>query len=76
MSILQPENPIDKKNSSLSDIDTLSSDTRKDIFHALTSKNTIKETVLRVYLLRHYPYVDTPEWREYEACLKKRKEIE
>lgn len=36
-----------------------------------TALNVMRPSV-RMYLLRHYPYEDTPEWREYEECLKKR----
>ncbi len=58
---------------SLNDVDTLTSNKKEEVFDICSeSNNTFKKTKVRVYLLRHFPYIDTPEWREYEECLKKR----
>ncbi|MDD5376884.1 MAG: hypothetical protein PHH16_02080 [Candidatus Gracilibacteria bacterium] len=76
MNISKHQNHLNTPLSFTTDINNLSSDIKEDVSDVLNSQNTLKETVLRIYLLRHYPYIDTSEWYEYEACLKRRKELE
>lgn len=74
------DTPIEKPDATKEKMKAPVSERTETILSMLHSQNTIKKTLTRVYLLRHYPYDTSTEEKKkitekYEECLKRRREL-